>query len=103
MFFLSEESCLTFQQCFGSGSALIWLSWIRIRIVNADPNWERGSGSGSRSMGPINYFQYIFHVKFEHFVTIQYGHDPDLFGYIDPDPESDPHGPKKLDPDPDSH
>jgi hypothetical protein len=25
-------------QCGGSGSALIWLSWIRIRIAKADPN-----------------------------------------------------------------
>jgi hypothetical protein len=31
-----------FQQCCGSGSALIWLFWIHIRIGNAD--------RGSRSM-----------------------------------------------------
>jgi hypothetical protein len=78
-FLLSVESCLTFQQCCGFGSALIWLSWIRIRIVNADPNRERGSGSKSRSMGPITSFQKIFHVKFEHFVTLKYDHDPDWF------------------------
>jgi hypothetical protein len=34
--------------------------------------------------------------------TIRIGLEPN-FGYIDLDPESDPHGPKKLDEDPDSH
>jgi hypothetical protein len=74
------------RQCCGSGSVLIWLSWVRIRIWNADPE--------SRSMDidkftnkpgflpfkkffyllryryffdlfpvPTQHFQYIFHVK----------------------------------------
>ncbi len=30
-------------QCFGSGSALIWLSWIGIRIGNADPDPDPGA------------------------------------------------------------
>jgi hypothetical protein len=32
-----------FGQCFGSGSALFWLAWIRIRIGKADSDADPGS------------------------------------------------------------
>jgi hypothetical protein len=48
-----EVACI-FIQCSGSGSVLVMVSWILIRIgysvLDPDPYWECGSGSGSRSM-----------------------------------------------------
>ncbi len=75
-----------FFQCCGSGSALIWLSWIWIRVGNSDPD----PGTWKLTQLTINmvsflskrllylrryvffllitYFNYIFHVKFPLFV-----------------------------------
>jgi hypothetical protein len=73
----SRKTILFFIQCCKSGSALIWLSWIRIHIGNADPD------SGARKMTKIYnlkltsnlskrlqvrfmtspYMKYFFHVK----------------------------------------
>ncbi len=42
---VSQPNLLTLEHytgifyCYGSGSAFIWLSWIRIRFGNADPDW----------------------------------------------------------------
>jgi hypothetical protein len=34
----NARHCPSLRQCCRSGSAMIWLSWIRIRIGNADPD-----------------------------------------------------------------
>ncbi len=80
------------KQCCGSGSALIWLSWIRIRIGNADPDpgaWKFTKINKNlvflpfkkalylMFFWPINYLKYMFYVKIQLFVTSNSDQDPD--------------------------
>ncbi len=44
-------------QCCGSGSALIWLSWILIRIENVDPDQE------ARKMDKIKKINVLFYLR----------------------------------------
>ncbi len=79
------------------GSSLIWLSWIRIRIGNADPylgarkltkiNKETWIPAFKRAFAPITYIKYNFCVKIKLFVTAKSDQDPDphWFGSLEPD------------------
>jgi hypothetical protein len=70
------------------GSSLIWLSWIRIRIGNADPYLEARKltkiyketwlPAFKRASAHITYIKYILYVKIKLFETAKSDQDPDL-------------------------
>ncbi len=108
------------EQCCGSGSALIWQSWIRIRIWNADPDlgaWKlikikktnlayclskRLMYLRTYVFWPVTYFKHIY-AKTQLFVTLKSDHDQDLHWFSSLDPDLDPHWDKKRASDPDPH
>jgi hypothetical protein len=114
----------TFLRSCGSGSALILLSWIQIRVGNGIQiqehwNWPKLTSkpgfppfkkacepSFQRYVfRPITYFKYIFHVKILLFVDLKSDQDPypDPLRFCSLDLDPDPHWDEKLDRNPDPH
>jgi hypothetical protein len=71
------------------GSAFIWLSWIRIRILktkidgNLQINQVFCHSERLWTLWTITYFKYIFHVKIQLFATSRPDQDPHWFGFLD--------------------
>jgi hypothetical protein len=93
---------LTLYRCCGSGSAFIWLSWIRIRVGMRIRIQELAKIYNKpvsclskrllylrRYVFPLTNFRYIFHVKNQLFVSFKSDQDPDpdphWSGFLDPD------------------
>ncbi len=62
------------------GSALLWLSWIRIRV---DPYWEWGSGSRSKKI-VTSKSNFMWRQRL---TSIRFRVDPQWFCSLDPDPD----------------
>ncbi len=109
----ASEEGITLRQCCGSGSASIWLFWIRIQTrIGTDPYpgeeiWQLSCKSYSH---PIHMYLWptwnmLFTWKFNllwmqslTMIWIRIRIDPQMFGSLDLDP--DPHWDKNFDPDP---
>jgi hypothetical protein len=98
---------LSFQQCCGSGSALILVDWTRIRIENADSDWNQWRQKKPKK--PIECFDVrsvssLLRAEGFSLSSKDLYRGPGISHQnLDPQPDPDPHWPKMLDPDQDSH